>query len=68
MKCPKCKGRARVCDTKGDVGMTVRLRVCTKCKHRFYTMERPVPYLEGNAEMNRMHMLVRERRRNADQS
>lgn len=56
MKCPKCKGKTRVLDTREEL----RRRVCESCKYAFFTIEAEIDYNEG---LDRQSAFFRERRR-----
>ena len=39
MRCVKCKGETKVKDSRSHKNTIRRRRICTKCKHRFFTLE-----------------------------
>ena len=39
MRCVKCKGETTVKDSRSHKNTIRRRRICTKCKHRFFTLE-----------------------------
>ena len=64
MTCPVCGAKSRVVDCRGDCEVIYRKRLCTGCKHIFYTVEREErgtkwDYRECVAEYTRIMKLKR---------
>ena len=64
MTCPVCGEKCRVIDCRGDCETMYRKRICTECKHIFYTVEREEKdtkwdYRECSAEYHRNIVLKR---------
>lgn len=52
MDCLNCGGKTKVIDTAGDQTGTYRCRKCTKCGHKFYTVE--VPHSSAQLRLSRL--------------
>lgn len=62
MVCSKCGGKTKVIDNSNTDEEIYRLRVCTSCNRRFYTVEYEVEYTESL--INTWNLHSRQRHRN----
>lgn len=53
MTCPVCGGKNRVIDSRSDVEVVYRKRLCLECGHTFYTAEVETEYSEDYRKLNK---------------